>query len=203
MNNKALYNIEYGLYLLISNHNGIDNACIINTCMQITSNPLTLSIFVNKLNYTNEIIKKSKKFNISILNEDIKFDLFKIFGYQSGKNINKFKIFDEIQNFERSKNGIFFLKNFSNSFLECSVLEIKDVFTHTMFIAKIDNAEILNNKKTLTYNFYQKNIKPLPEKTNKKGYRCKICGYVYEGENIPDDFICPICKHGKIDFEKI
>lgn len=203
MNSKALYNIEYGLYLLSSSYNQKDNGCIINTVMQITSNPLTLSIFVNKQNYTNEIIKKSKKFNISILTEDVKFDLFKIFGYQTGKNIDKFEMFGKLENFERSKNGFYFLKNFSNSFLECLVLEEKDIFTHTMFIAKIDNAEILNKNKSLTYDFYQTNIKPLPEKTDKKGYRCKICGYIYDGDKLPDDYICPICKHGKVDFEKI
>lgn len=200
MDKKALFNIGYGLYVLTSNDNNKDNGCIINTLMQITSNPCRVAVCVNKLNYTNEMIKKSKKFNISILDKNSDFDIFKHFGYQSGKETDKFEDFSDVK---RSQNGILYITKNTNSYISADVKEEYDFDTHTMFIAEITDSECLSDNETVTYEFYQSSIKPQPEKTKKTGWRCKICGYIYEGEVLPDDYICPLCKHGIVDFEKI
>lgn len=200
MNTNVLFNIGYGLYVLTANENGKDNGCIINTVMQVTSDPVQIAIAVNKRNFTTGMIQNTKKFNISVLSENSKFEIFKHFGYQSGRNIDKFSDFFDTK---RSPNGILYITENTNSYMSAYVKQEIDLGTHILFIAQLVEAEKLSEIPTVTYNYYQKNIKPAPQSTNKKGWRCKICGYIYEGENLPADYICPICKHGAIDFEKI
>ena len=200
MDTKALFKIGYGLYVLTANENGKDNGCIINTVMQVTSDPCMIAIAVNKNNYTNEMISRTRKFNVSTLAEGANFDLFKHFGFQSGRGVNKFETFNDVK---RSPNGVLYITQNTNSFMSAYVQQEIDLKTHTMFIGQLVESECFSDVPTVTYDFYQKNIKPKPEKTNVKGWRCKICGYVYEGEELPPDFICPLCKHGAQDFEKI
>ena len=200
MNTNALFKIGYGLYILTANEQGKDNGCIVNTVMQVTSSPCQIAVCVNKNNYTCEMIQHTKKFNVSVLSEDVNFDVFKNFGFQSGRNTDKFTNFSDVN---RSPNGVLYITKNTNSYMSAWVKQEIDLGTHIMFIAQLVDAEILSEKPTVTYDFYQKNIKPAPQKTEKKGWRCKICGYIYEGEDLPSDFICPICKHGAMDFEKI
>ena len=200
MDTSALFKIGYGLYVLSANEQGKDNGCILNSVMQVTSEPCQIAICVNKNNYTCEMIQYTKKFNLSVLAEGVTFDVFKNFGYQSGRNTEKFTNFVDVK---RSPNGIYYITKDTNAYMSAYVQQEIDLGTHIMFIAQLVEAEVLSEKPTVTYDFYQKNIKPAPQKTEKKGWRCKICGYIYEGEVLPSDFICPICKHGAIDFEKI
>lgn len=200
MDTNALFKIGYGLYVLTANENGKDNGCIINTVMQVTSNPCQIAIAVNKNNYTSSMIQETKKFNVSILCEGAGFDIFKNFGYQSGKDIDKFQEFFDTK---RSPNGVLYVTKNTNAFMSAYVKQEIDLGSHILFIAQLVEAEILSDKPTVTYDFYQKNIKPKPENTPKKGWRCKICGFIYEGEDLPADYICPICKHGAVDFEKM
>ena len=200
MDNKVLFNIGYGLYVLTANEGEKDNGCIINTVMQVTSDPLQIAIAVNKKNYTNEMIQRTKKFNVSILSESSKFEIFKHFGFQSGRNVDKFASFYDTK---RSPNGVLYITQNTNSYMSAYVKQEIDLGTHTLFIARLVAAEILSEEPTVTYTYYQNNIKPKPQKTEKKGWICKICGYIYEGEYLPPDFICPICKHSAADFEKI
>ena len=200
MNTSALFKIGYGLYVLTANEQGKDNGCIVNTVMQITSEPLQVAVCVNKNNYTCGMIQHTRKFNISVLTEETGFDVFKNFGYQSGQNTDKFTNFTDVK---RTNNGVLYITKNTNAYFSAWVQQEIDLGTHIMFIAQLVEAEVLSDKPTVTYDFYQKNIKPKPEKTEKKGWRCKICGYIYEGENLPADYICPICKHGAVDFEKI
>lgn len=200
MNTNVLFNIAYGLYVLTANENGKDNGCIINTVMQVTSDPVQIAIAVNKRNFTTGMIQNTKKFNISVLSENSKFEIFKRFGYQSGKDVDKFSDFFDTK---RSPNGVLYITKNTNSYMSAYVKQEIDLGTHILFIAQLVEAEKLSEIPTVTYNYYQKNIKPAPQSTNKKGWRCKICGYIYEGENLPADFICPVCKHGAVDFEKI
>ena len=200
MDNKVLFNIGYGLYVLTANEGEKDNGCIINTVMQVTSDPLQIAIAVNKKNYTNEMIQRTKKFNVSILSESSKFEIFKHFGFQSGRDVDKFASFYDTK---RSPNGVLYITQNTNSYMSAYVKQEIDLGTHTLFIAQLVAAEILSEEPTVTYTYYQNNIKPKPQKTEKKGWICKICGYIYEGEYLPPDFICPICKHSAADFEKI
>lgn len=200
MDNKALFNIGYGLYVLTARDGAKDNGCIINTVMQVTSNPVLLAIGVNKQNYTHDMILKSKEFNISVLTTNTPFKVFEHFGFQSGRNVNKF------ENCEvelRSENGILYLPKFINSYLSCKVIETIDFETHSMFKAEVIDAKTISDEDTVTYTYYQNHIKPKLQPTQKTGWRCNICGYIYEGETLPPDFICPICKHGAVDFTKI
>ena len=200
MDTGVLFKIGYGLYVLTASEGEKDNGCIINTVMQVTSDPVQVAIAVNKKNYTNGMIQRTKKFNLSILSLDAKFETFKHFGYQSGKDVNKFESYESAK---RSPNGVLYITEGVNSFISAYVKNEIDLGTHTLFIAQLVEAQSLNNKPTMTYDYYQNNVKPKPQPTAKKGWRCKICGYVYEGENLPPDFICPICKHGAVDFEQI
>ena len=200
MDNRVLFNIGYGLYVLTANEGEKDNGCIINTVMQVTSDPLQIAIAVNKKNYTNEMIQRTKKFNISILSESAKFELFEHFGFHSGRDTDKFADFFDTK---RSPNGVLYITQNTNSYMSAYVKQEIDLGTHTLFIAQLVAAEVLSDKPTVTYTYYQNNIKPKPQNTNKKGWRCKICGYIYEGEILPADFICPWCKHGAVDFERI
>lgn len=200
MDTSALFKIGYGLYVLTTNEHGKDNGCIVNTVMQVTSDPCQIVVCVNKNNYTCEMIQHTKKFNVSVLAEGVSFDVFKNFGYQSGRNTDKFTNFLDTK---RSPNGIYYVTKDTNAYFSAYVQQEIDLGTHVMFISQLVEAEILSEKPTVTYDFYQKNIKPKPQSTEKKGWRCKICGFIYEEEVLPQDYVCPICKHGAIDFEKI
>jgi len=198
---KALYKASYGLYLLSAKGDERDNACIINTFLQITGNtPCICVISVNKQNFTNELISKTLKFNLSTLTVETPFELFERFGYQSGREADKFKDFS---GFTRSDNGLVYLTDCANAFLSFDVMEMIDFGSHTVFKAMLSESETLNNKESMTYDYYQRNIKRKPQSTKKQGYRCNICGYEYEGDTLPPDFICPLCKHGATDFVKI
>ena len=197
MDTNALFKIGYGLYVLTTNYENKDNGCIINTVMQISDSPLRISVTVNKLNLTHDMIKDSCVFNISCLTVDTPFEIFERFGYHSGRDIDKFNDFD---NLVRTANNVLCVPQYSNAIISCRVVKSIDFDTHTMFIAEVVDSKVLSDKESVTYQCYQDKIKPKPEKTKKKGWRCKICGWVYEGEELPADIICPICKHGAIDF---
>ena len=200
MDTSVMFKIGYGLYVLTAKDDAKDNGCIINTVMQVTSEPLQIAIAVNKKNYTNEMIQKTKKFNLSILSENADFDIYKHFGYQSGREVDKFASFTEAK---RSPNGVLYITKGTNAYISAYVQQEVNLGTHSLFIAQLVAAESLSDDKSVTYDYYQNFVKPKPENVAKKGWRCKICGYIYEGENLPADYICPICKHGAIDFEKL
>ena len=200
MDTSALFKIGYGLYVLTANENEKDNGCIVNTVMQVTSNPCQIAVAVNKNNYTCEMIQRTKKFNVSVLCEGAEFDVFKRFGYQSGRNVDKF---DGFYDTKRTPNGVLYITKDTNAFMSAYVQQEIDLGSHIMFIAQLVEAQVLSDKPTVTYDFYQKNIKPKPQTTSKKGWRCKICGFIYEEEILPPDYICPVCKHGAVDFEKL
>ncbi len=199
MDTKALFKIGYGLYVLTAQDEK-DNGCIINTVMQVTSNPLQVAIALNKKNYTNEMIQKTRKFNLSILSEKADFSIYEHFGYKSGRDTDKFATFCDVK---RSPNGLLYITKGTNAYMSAYVQHEMDLGTHLLFIGQLVASENLNDDKSATYDYYQNSVKPKPENTVKKGWRCKICGYIYEGENLPADYICPICKHGAVDFEKL
>ena len=194
---SALFRIQYGLYCLTTNDGTQDNGCIVNTPLQVTSTPQRVAVTVSKQNYTCDIIQKTAKMNINCLSEDTPFAVFKNFGYQSGRNADKLAGYD----IKRSANGLCILREYTNAYISVSVEKKIDLGTHIMFIGSVTEIGILSDAETMTYGFYQKNIKPKPEK--KKGFVCRICGYVYEGDTLPEDYICPVCKHGAADFEPI
>lgn len=194
----AVFNLTYGLFVLTARDKDKDNGCIINTVQQISENPMLVSITVNKSNYTHDMIVNTGEFNISVLTEDAPFELFKHYGFQSGRNTEK--ILGELP---RGKNGVVYLPDFDNTFISGRVINTVDCETHTLFIAEVTQAERLSDKKSVTYQYYFDNIKPKPEQIKKKGYICEVCGYIYEGDNLSDDFICPICKHGAEVFKPL
>ena len=199
MDTKALFKIGYGLYVLTAQDEK-DNGCIINTVMQVTSNPLQVAIALNKKNYTNEMIQKTRKFNLSILSEKADFSIYEHFGYKSGRDTDKFATLCDVK---RSPNGLLYITKGTNAYMSAYVQHEMDLGTHSLFIGQLVAIENLNDDKSATYDYYQNNVKPKTENTVKKGWRCKICGYIYEGDELPVDYICPICKHGAIDFEKL
>lgn len=200
MNDKVLFKLGYGLYVLSVSENGFDNGCIINTAIQVTAAPLQLALTVCKQNLTCEMLLKSSVFNLSILTEKAPFSLFQRFGYQSGRAAEKFAGFE----FRRAANGAPYLVSGVNGYLSGEVISTSDLGTHVLFIAKITGGEMLDEMTpSVTYDYYQKYIKPAPKKVRKSGYRCRICGYFYEGDTLPPDFICPLCKHGAGDFERV
>ncbi len=199
---SAMFKLSYGLYLLNTKSAGKDNGCIINTVMQVTDNPKRITIAVNKANYTHDIIIKEGKFNVSVLSTDADFGLFKNFGFASGKDTDKFAGWDE--NIDRSANGLYYLTAFSNAYISAKVISVQDFGTHSVFTADVTEAKVLSDAASMTYDYYFENVKPKPVTDEKKvGYICKICGYVYEGDVLPEDYICPLCKHGPEDFEKL
>ena len=195
----ALFNIGYGLYVVTSNDGAKDNGLIVNTVTQVTSIPNRVAVTINKMNYSCEVIAKTGKLNISTLSQEAPFKIFEHFGFQSGRNVDKFADFEHAQ---RSSNGLLFLDRYANSYISCNVISQVDLQTHMMFICDVTQCVNLSDVETMTYTYYQKNVKPKPE-TEKKGFVCKICGYVYEGDTLPEDYICPLCKHGAADFEPI
>ncbi|MDO4482145.1 MAG: flavin reductase [Bacillota bacterium] len=200
MDNNVMFKISYGLYVLTAEEGGKDNGCIINTLSQVTNTPNRISITVNKGNYTHDMIKRTGKFNVSLLSEKADFEVFKNFGFRSGRDSEKFEGFSQC---ERAENGIMYVTEFCNSYISGEVIQEIDLGTHTMFIADPVDGKVLSDDESVTYSYYHKNIKPAPQAKAAKGWRCKICGHIYEGENLPEDYVCPLCKHGASDFEKI
>ena len=199
MDTQCLSKIGYGLYVLTTNYDNIDNGCIINTVQQVTSNPLRLSIVVNKNNYTHDLIMDSCVFNINVLTTETPFFVFEHFGFQSGRNVNKFAGCEQEL---RAVNNVLYLPKHINAYFACRVVKSMDLGTHTMFIADVLDAVKVNDKESVTYDYYQKDIKP-KKKVTKGCWVCKVCGWVYEGEQLPDDIVCPLCKHGKEEFEYV
>lgn len=197
---EAFSKIECGLFVLSTKDGDKDNACIINTVMQITETPLRLAVAVNKSNYTCEIIRKSHFFNLSVLDKTAPFSVFEQFGFKSGRNTDKF---ENYKNVERSENGLLYFTDRCNAYFSLKVTDTVEYETHCLFIAEVISAEALNQNESLDYKYYLENIKPKPQSQKKKGWVCKICGYVYEGENLPEDFVCPLCKHPSSDFEPL
>ena len=195
----ALFNIGYGLYVVTSNDGKKDNGLIVNTVTQVTNTPNRIAVTISKENYSHHVIKQSGKMNINCLTVEAPFSVFEVFGFVSGRNVDKFKDCEPL----RSDNGLVFLPRYINSFMSLKVEQYIDLDTHGMFICSVTEARVISDKETMTYSYYHANVKPKPETEGKKGYVCKICGYVYEGDTLPEDFICPLCKHGAADFEEI
>ena len=195
MNSKAMYNLSYGLFVLTAKDGDKDNGCIVNTVTQVTTEPNRIVVAVNKLNFTHDMISKTGEFNVSILTEGSKFETYKHFGFQSGKDIDKFESIE----FKRAANGITYIANETNAYLSAKVVSKTDLGTHTLFLADVTDGEVLSGDPSVTYAFYQKNIKQKPGANvgaaPKKGFICTVCGYIYEGDELPSDFICPWCKH--------
>lgn len=196
---NAMFKISYGLYVLTARDGEKDNGCIINAVNQITSEPNRIAIAVNKSNYTHDMIMKDMEFNISVLSEKASFDAFKHWGFQSGRSTDKTA---QIK-FSRAENGIIYIAENTNAYMSAIVYECIDCGTHTLFLAYVTHSELLSDDKSATYEFYQKNIKPAPAREVKKGFICTVCGYIYEGDTLPDDFICPLCKHPASDFSPL
>ena len=199
MDMKALFKIGYGLYVVTSNDGKKDNGLILNTVMQVTNAPARIALAINKANYSHDVIKKSGAMTVNCLTVDAPFAVFERFGFQSGKSVDKF----EGQEIVRAQNGLAVLPEYSNAFFSLKVIDYSDLGSHGMFICEITEARVLSDKESMTYAYYHANVKPKPAQKKKSGYVCKICGYVYEGEPLPPDFICPLCKHGAEDFEKL
>ena len=199
IDNKAFQAIGYGLYVATT-HDGVkDNGCIVNAVMQVSSTPIRIAVCSRKGNYTFEVIRKTGKLNINTLDESAPFKLFKHFGYQSGRDVDKFAGIEE----RRSENGLRILPGAINSWMSLEVEQYLDLDSHGMFICTVTEAGAVSDQETMSYHHYQKNVKPKKKPEKKKGYVCKVCGYVYEGEELPADFVCPLCKHGAEDFEPI
>ena len=195
----ALFNIGYGLYVVTSHDGKKDNGLIVNTVTQVTNTPNRIAVTINKQNYSHHVIKQTGKMNVNCLSTDAPFSVFENFGFKSGRNVDKFADCTPLY----SDNGLVFLPRYINSFMSLKVEDYVDLDTHGMFICTITEARVLTDRPTMTYTYYQENVKPKPQTDGKKGYVCKICGYVYEGDELPEDFICPLCKHGASDFEPI
>ena len=195
----ALFNIGYGLYVVTSNDGTKDNGLIVNTVSQVTDSPNRVAVTINKRNYSHHVIKQTGVLNVNCLDITAPFDVFQRYGFQSGRTVDKFVGIQEL----RSDNGLRFLPQHINSFMSLKVESYLDLGSHGMFICSVTEARVMGNKDTMTYTYYQQNVKPKPQTEGKKGYVCKVCGWVYEGEQLPDDIVCPLCKHGAADFEPI
>ena len=205
MDKKAMYKISYGLFVVTAALDGRDNGCITNTLAQVTSEPNRVSVTVNKSNFTHDMIVKSGSFTASVISTGADFGLFKHFGFQSGRDVDKFAGYTACR---RSENGEMIVTEGTNAYISAKVCQTVDLGTHTMFIADVTDMEVLDSAPSATYEYYQSNIKPKPEAVGKTEdgqtvWRCVICGYEYVGEELPEDFICPICKHPASDFEKV
>lgn len=203
MDKRTMYNLTYGLFVLTSAYQGRDGGCIINTAGQVTSEPNRISIAVNKANFTEELVRQSGSFNISILSEEAVFDTFRHFGFQSGRTVDKFAGYEDCR---RSANGLYYITAGTNGYISAAVESSIDLGSHTLFIASVNDMEVLSGAPSATYAYYQSAIKPKPAQSAAQGktvWRCTVCGYTYEGEELPADFICPLCKHPASDFEKV
>ena len=196
---KALFNIGYGLYVITSNDGQKDNGLIVNTVSQLTSDPQRIAVCINKANYSHHVIRQTGIMNVNCLDVSAPFQVFQNYGFQSGRTADKFAGVEEL----RSDNGLRFLPMYINSFMSLKVMVYLDLGTHGMFICDLTEARVMSDKETMSYTYYQNNVKPKPETDGKKGFVCKVCGWVYEGDTLPDDIVCPLCKHGAADFEPI
>ena len=198
---SAMFKLSYGLFVVTARDGEKDNGCITNTVQQVTAAPNRISLAVNKANFTHDMILKTAVFNVSIISEAADFELFKHFGFASGRNVDKFA---DYNGYERAENGVTYVTHGTNSVLCAKVVQTVDLGTHTLFIADVTDEKVLNETASATYAYYFEHIKPKPEtKPKVKGWICKICGYVYEGEELPADFICPVCLHPASDFEPL
>ena len=195
----ALFKIGYGLYVVTSNDGKRDNGLIVNTVTQVTNTPNRIAVTINKDNYSHHVILQTKKMNVNCLSVDAPFSVFETFGFQSGRSVDKFKGETPL----RSDNGLVFLSRYINAFMSLEVESYVDLGTHGMFICTVSESRVISDLDTMTYTYYQENVKPKPETEGKRGFVCKICGYVYEGDELPEDIVCPLCKHGAADFEPI
>ena len=195
----ALFNIGYGLYVVTTNDGQKDNGLIVNTVTQVTNTPNRIAVTINKQNYSHHVIRQTGKLNVNCLDVSAPFSVFQTFGFQSGRTADKFNGIEKL----RADNGLRFLPWHINSFMSLKVENYVDLDTHGMFICSVTEARVISDKETMTYTYYQNNVKPKPETAGKKGFVCKVCGWVYEGEELPDDIVCPLCKHGAADFEPI
>ena len=195
----ALFRIGYGLYVVTSNDGKKDNGLIVNTVTQLTDSPYRVAVNINKANYSHHVIQQTGILNVNCLSVDAPFSVFQQFGFQSGRSVDKFAG----QKVNHSDNGLVFLDKYINAFMSLKVEQYVDLGTHGMFICSVTEARVVSDKDTMTYTYYQKNVKPKPQTEGKKGFVCKVCGYIYEGDELPEDFICPLCKHGAVDFEPI
>ncbi len=195
----ALFNIGYGLYVVTSYDGKKHNGLIVNTVTQVTNTPNRIAVTINKQNYSHEVIKRTGKMNVNCLSVEAPFKVFEHFGFQSGRDVDKFATGNPLF----SDNGLVFLPKYINSFMSLEVEQYIDLGTHGMFICTVTEARVTSDKETMTYTYYQNNVKPKPQAEGKKGFVCKVCGYIYEGDELPEDFICPLCKHGVADFEPL
>ena len=195
----SMFKLSYGLFVLSAKDSEKNNGCIVNTVIQVTDTPKRITVTVNKANLTHDMILKSGKFNVSVLSTDAPFSVFEAFGFVSGKEKDKFA---DIIDKAVADNGILYLTKYANALISAEVISARDLGTHTEFLAEVTEGKVLSDTPSMTYQYYFDNVKPKPE-AKKKGYVCKICGYVYEGETLPEDFICPLCKHPASDFEPI
>ncbi len=196
---NALFNIGYGLYVVTSNDGTKDNGLIVNTVSQVTNTPNRVAVTINKQNYSHHVIKQTGIMNVNCLDTSAPFSVFETFGFQSGRNTDKFANMAPLH----SDNGLAFLPRHINSFMSLKVEQYVDLDTHGMFICSVTEARVISDNETMTYTYYQNHVKPKPETDGKKGFVCKVCGWIYEGEELPDDIVCPLCKHGAADFEPI
>lgn len=197
MDNAAMFKLSYGLFVVTAREGEKDNGCVTNTVMQVTVSPNRITLAVNKQNYTHDMIKRTGKFNVSVLSEQARFDTFKHWGFQSGKEVDKAVGIT----FSRADNGVIYITEGVNAVLCAQVFSEVDLGTHTLFVADVTDAFCLEETPSATYAYYHKNIKPAPAVAKKKGWICSICGYIYEGETLPADFTCPLCKHPASDFK--
>lgn len=205
MNPTAMFKLSYGLFVLTAHEGEKDNGCIINTATQVTSQPNRIAIAVNKDNYTHDMVKNTSKFTVSIISQSATFDLFKHFGFQSGRDVNKFENYTDCR---KASNGTMIITSGTNAYISAEVISTTDLGTHTLFIADVTDADVLSDTPSATYEYYHQSIKPKPQPVGKTEegktiWRCTICGYEYVGEELPEDFICPLCKHPASDFEKV
>ena len=202
MDNKVMYSLSYGLFVLSARRGDKDNGCITNTAIQVTTDPNRIVIAVNKSNYTHDMVKETGRFTVSTLSEEAKFDLFQRFGFQSGRDVDKFAGFGGAG---RGENGILYITEGTNAWMSGKVVSSIDLGTHTLFLADVLDADMLSEVPSVTYAYYQAHIKPkpaaAPAPSEKKRWICTVCGYVYEGDELPADYICPLCKHPASDFE--
>ena len=199
MDEKAMYKLSYGLFVLTAREGEKDNGCIVNTVSEVTVSPNRIVVAVNKSNYTHEMIVRTGMFNVSILTEKSSFETYKHWGFQSGRNVDKTK---EIT-FQRAENGVIYIAEETNAYLSAKVVAITYLGTHTLFLADVTETQVLSQEESVTYSYYQKNIKPSPVPEKKKGFICTVCGYIYEADTLPEDFICPWCKHPASDFKPL
>lgn len=200
MDKKAMFRLTYGLFILTAKEGDKDNGCIVNTVSQVTTEPNRIVVAVNKKNYTHDMIVRTGLFNVSVLTEGSRYETYKHWGFQSGADVDK----TQAISFQRAENGVIYIAEETNAFLSAKVVSMTDLGTHTLFLADVTDAAVLSEDASVTYAYYQSNIKKAPAAAEKKkGFICTVCGYIYEGDVLPDDFICPWCKHPASDFKRI